>query len=170
MITPGANIGRCSALIDLGTQTMTWPGSSKPQTGRRVQITFTVFDAAGKESRISKEFLFSMSDRAGLRKFMESWRGQPFSAEELDHFNPKKILAAPAMLNVAMKEGGDHKQRPQIAGIMKPPGGLPVPALKYPPTLFSLKAPDRETFRRLPMWIQNKIRQSQEWSQLMQQK
>lgn len=170
MLQAGAHLGRCSGLIDLGTQTMTWPGSTTPQTGRRVQVTFTLIESDGKEARLSKEFKFSMSERAGFRKFIESWRGHPLTAEELEHFNPKKILDEPAMLNVSLKQGTDLKQRAQIAGIMRPPQGLQVPPLKYPPTLFSLRNPDRLTFKRLPTWIQTKIRQSQEWGQLMQQK
>lgn len=46
--------------------------------------------------------------------------------------------------------------------------GITVPDLKWPASIFSLKAPNREVFKSLPTWIKTKIATSHEWHRLKQ--
>ena len=56
---------------------------------------------------IAQEFSVSMGDKANLRKFLESWRGKPYSASQLDEGVPlHKLTGQWALLTVAHKTSG----------------------------------------------------------------
>jgi hypothetical protein len=68
---------------------------------------------------------------SNLRKFLEGWRGKPFTAKELeDGFDVDDLLDVPAMLNIVHKPSPDGtKTFANIATATRVPRGLALPDL-----------------------------------------
>src|SRR5262249_53682681 len=92
----GTHLGICTSVIDLGTQHDEYQG--KPITRNRVLIQWEIQDAVrenGEPFVIGKFYTNSLSEKANLRRDLESWRGKAFSEQELNGFDLAKILGAP---------------------------------------------------------------------------
>jgi hypothetical protein len=177
-LRPGTYPARLCQWIDLGTHPSPF---QEGKTLRTCRLTFTVFLPPTKHQEpstrnqeqllVSKDFTLSLNSRAGLRKFLESWRGQPMSAEDLTDFHPLKALEKPCLLSIALSDPDAQSRRwPRITGILRLPHGMPPPPdLRMPARNFSLAEPSRLVFQTLPQFLQTKIRTSREWSNLKQQ-
>src|SRR4051812_31403819 len=103
----GTHLARCYAVCDLGTQLGEFQG--KPKKARKCRIFFelpneqAVFNEGGHKEpfTVSKEFTLSLHKKAELRKVLESWRGRPFTDEELDKFDVAKLIGAPAIITIS---------------------------------------------------------------------
>ena len=173
LLRPGTYPARLSQWIDLGTHPSPFQAGKSLRTCR---LTFTLFIAPGlrspqgEERLVSKDFTLSLHERAGLRKFLESWRGQPMTAEDLSDFHPLKALEKPCLLSVTLTDPDAQGRRwPRITGILRMPHGMtPPPDLRMPARHFSLEEPSRLIFQTLPTFLQTKIRTSREWAALSQ--
>lgn len=176
----GTYPARLCQWIDLGTHPSPF---QEGKTLRTCRLTFTVFlpttanhsqpqpTTANGSLLASKDFTLSLNARAGLRKFLESWRGQPMSAEDLTDFHPLQALEKPCLLSIALSDPDAQGRRwPRITGILRLPHGMPSPPdLRMPARHFSLAEPSRLVFQTLPQFLQTKIRTSREWTNLKQQ-
>lgn len=70
---------------------------------------FTEGNFAGKPFLISKYYTQSLGEKANLRKDLESWRGQPFTEEELKQFDLEKLIGVNCYLNIGPTESGKRK-------------------------------------------------------------
>ena len=99
--------------------------------------------------------------KASLRKDLESWRGQPFTKEELKGFDLKNILGASCQLQV-VHNVSDGKTYANIAAVMGLPkgvkGGEPENDLHF----FSFED-EQEPPEGTPEWIVELIHQAAEW-------
>lgn len=171
-VPEGSHIARCISLVDLGTQIIEWAGKEKlsPKMSVRWEIPserikFT--DKEGKEHdvpmTISKKYTRSLSEKANLRKDLESWRGKAFTAEELDGFDVKSILGVPCMLSVVHELSKDgSKTYANIGGVMKLPKGMEAPAQESASVVYDIDAHDEDVFQSLSKYLQEQILQSQE--------
>ena len=79
----------CCAVWDLGLQKTAYKGEEKIQ--HKIMIAWEiaqVIDAPeseyhGKPYMLKKKYTLSLGDKANLRKDLESWRGKPFTQDEL---------------------------------------------------------------------------------------
>lgn len=179
----GTYLARCSGWVEIGT-VPAFAGMTKPECGmtnagpkmqRRVMLTWTIRGAAGETWRVSREFTLSAGPRAGLRKLLETWRGRPYASDDeargtLTH--PERLLDQACIVTVSLVPSSKFqvsgsvpvKAWPKIESVVGLPMGVPPPEpLRWPPVRFTWAKPDRETFASLPLWIQRKVRESQEW-------
>lgn len=145
---------RCTRIIDLGTQLGEYKGKAK--SSRKVQFVWesaelmpdSEGDYAGKPFLIIQRYTQSLSDKAGLRKDLEAWRGQKFTEQELAGFELQKVLGKACMLNMVhsdpSKSGG--KTYCNIQSITPLPKGMVAPAAVGPLVYFSLAEFNRELF------------------------
>lgn len=162
----GNHVAICNAVVDLGMQ----PGSGMyPDPKHQVYIRFELPQEQIKYTKdgveitgpmsIGKTFTASMSEKANLRKFIESWFSKKFptdaAAADFDHAT---LLGRKCMLNVTHTEKGE-KTYANIANAAPLPKGMTVEATQHNPSLFfDLSAGDQtEVFNRLPDWLQKKI-------------
>ncbi len=189
---------RCSALIDLGTHEETPPRGARtllsasgkppstianaadrslqpPQTvpqarsRRLILLTFTVFLHDGSTIRQSRQFSLSTNTRSGLFKFLTPWLGATW--HKAGKIRPTHITEQPCLLNLQHSETTNPATgQPWLNIVSASPllAGMTVPDLRWPAKIFSLRAPDRAIFLRLPAWMTRRIRSSQEWQQLTQ--
>lgn len=109
----------CCSLWDLGIQ----PGFQGKQThkvvlGWEIDQRKTEGEWAGKRFVVTKTYTASLNEKANLRKDLESWRGRPFTEEELKGFDLEKVVHAPCMLNLLEQVSQKGKKWTGIAAIM----------------------------------------------------
>jgi hypothetical protein len=173
----GLHLGRCYRIIDLGTQKSEFKGQVKYL--RKVMLGWEIHgsDEAGaalkmKDGRpfaMFKNYTLSWAEKANLRADLQSWRGKPFSQEEMRRFDLKTVLGAWCMLNVIEKQGTDGKMYVNVDGITPVPSmikqaGLPIAINKN--EVFMLDQPDMEMFQTFSDNLQKKIMATPEWEKL----
>ena len=157
-VPPGAYIGRCYSLIDLGTQLTSGQYGEKLQ--HKIRIAWELFgedeqgnpltvEVDGKEMpmTISKSYTVSLHEKAGLRKDLAAWRGRDFTDEEAKAFDVSKLLGAYCMVNATTSET-NGKTYTNVAGLTPLPGALKnaKPAPVHENIVFDLDKPDMKVF------------------------
>jgi hypothetical protein len=172
-VPAGVHVARCISVIDLGTQDVTWEGTTKLQ--HKIQITWEVLgddengvpmtmEVDGQElpMTISKRYTLSLSNKARMRGDLEAWRGKAFTDEELKGFDVSKLLGAYCMLNVTETES-NGKTYANVSSITPLPRAIPKPAGVHPLVMFDLDKPDMKVFESFYDKLKEVIQQSQEW-------
>lgn len=171
----GMHLARCYRIIDLGTQKSEYMGQTKYL--HKVMLGWEIHgmndDGSpikmqdGRPFSIFKNYTMSWSEKANLRLDLQSWRGKPFTQEELRRFDLKNVLGAFCMVNVIerpAKEG--NKMYTNVSGVTPVPAmikqnGLPAAVNKN--ELFSISEPDMEMFNAFSDNLKLKISSSPEW-------
>jgi hypothetical protein len=161
----GNHVGICNALVDLGMQ----PGSGQyPAPKHQVYVRFELpterikYTKDGKEIEgpmsMGRTFTASMSEKANLRKFIESWFGKRFQTDEAaSDFDVKSILGRKCLLNVTHTEKGG-KTYANISNATPIPKGMTAEYQQHNKSLyFSLASSDQSAYQALPEWLQKKI-------------
>ena len=168
------HISRCYQIIDLGTH------YNERFDNRRHQV-FIGFELPGemrkwkdkegeeKESpcSIGGFYTMSLSEKANLRHVLESWRGRAFTAAELEGFDPKNILGAPAILSIVHETGKNGKVKAKIAAISKMMKGAECPKAVNETVYFSLDEFTEASFEKVPGGFREIIKKSEEWAKLV---
>jgi hypothetical protein len=173
----GATVGVLYSLVDLGHQKTNWDNQEKWTP--KVRLTFELPDQTdefeveenGKRTKISKPMVVSieqtrsLGEKASLRKLLEQWRGQTFTAKELQAFSLKNLLGKPAMLTLIHKTSQQGRQYCAIAGASKLPKGLTAPSGTTNDQLYyEIEQGESGSFSDMPTWLQDKIRASKEFA------
>jgi len=176
-VPPGAYIGRCYSLIDLGTQAGKGQADGKFQ--HKIKIGWELFgedeegnsltvDVNGTQMpmTIHKKYTVSLHEKANLRHDLASWRGRDFTDEEAKAFDVAKLLGAYCMINATTSET-NGKTYTNVAGITPIPGALKnsKPAAVHAPVVFDLDKPDMAVFSTFYEKLQAEIKLSPEWAQ-----
>lgn len=163
----GPIAGRCSRLIDLGTQESTYEGERKTQRKLLLSWELSELRTDGTPFVISRRFGLSLHEKSALRGFLQAWRGRPFTQDELDLFDLRRLLSAPCLLNIMHTERAG-KQYANIASISPLPKGMTAPELSAPPLAFDIEAPDAPAILgTLSDGLQETIIGSPEWQSRM---
>ena len=180
-VPPGAYIGRCYSLIDLGTQLTSGQYGEKLQ--HKIRIGWELFgedeegnpltvDVDGKQMpmTISKSYTVSLHEKAGLRKDLAAWRGRDFTDEEAKAFDVSKLLGAYCMVNATTSET-NGKTYTNVAGLTPLPGALKnsKPAAVHENLVFDLDKPDMKVFNAFHEKLQDAIKKSPEWQRNQKQ-
>ena len=110
-VTEGLHNAVCYLIVDAGTHYDQNYDKMKHEIyiGWEIPKERIKVEHDGKEEDkprvISKSYTLSLNEKANLRKDLEAWRGKRFTEEELDGFDLKNVLGAPAMLQVMHKKG-----------------------------------------------------------------
>lgn len=175
LIPAGNYIARCYQMVQLGTITDTVMGktvtAAKVRIGWELPTELKVFKEENGEQPlvISMDFTLSMNSKANLRKSLASWRGKDFTEEEAKAFDITKLLGVPCMLNIIHKPGvaDPTKMYEKISSLSPLPKGVECPAQINPTFVLSYDAWDDEKFLSLPDFIQDKIKSSSEFQQML---
>jgi hypothetical protein len=165
IVPSGNHIAICNAIVDLGMQ----PGSGQyPEPKRQVYVRFELpterikykKDGADLEGPMSigRSFTASMSEKANLRKFIESWFGKKFpnddAAADFDLFN---LLGRKCLLNVTHAEKA-AKTYANIQNATPIPKGMTADYKQHNESLYySLDDHNQQTYMALPEWLRKKI-------------
>ena len=166
----GAHAARCYQVIDLGTQHSEKYDSDYHQVYIGFELPNELFkskDQDGNETErpfvIGAFYTNSLSEKANLRKDLESWRGRGFSQEELKVFELRKLLGAPTLISIVHKTGGENV-RARISGLNKPINGMNTPPLVNAEVYFSFEHFSQKSFDNVSKGLQKIIMRSPEWA------
>ena len=177
-VPPGAYIGRCYSLVDLGTQLTSGQFGEKLQ--HKIRIGWELFgedeqgepltiDVDGKlmPLTITKSYTVSLHEKAGLRRDLAAWRGKEFTDEEAKGFDVAKLIGAYCMVNATQSET-NGKTYTNVAGLTPLPGALKnaKPAPVHDNVIFDLDKPDMEVFNTFHEKLQEAIKKTPEWAKL----
>lgn len=170
----GMHLARCYRIVDLGTQKSEYMGQVKYL--HKIMLGWEIHgmndDGSpikmqdGRPFGIFKNYTLSWSEKANLRLDLQSWRGKPFTQEEMRKFDLKNVLGAWCMLNVIERPGKDNKTYTNVDGVTPVPSmikqnGLPTAVNKN--ELFKIDEPDMEMFNGFSDNLKAKISSSPEW-------
>jgi hypothetical protein len=168
----GTHIAVCYRVIDLGTQQGSFNG--QPKTQHKVLIGWELSDERMKDERpfsISQRYTWSMSEKATLRKHLESWRGQPFTSADFGPggFNIKNILGVGCLITIQHVARPDGRIFANVTGVSKLMKGMVTPPmvnerlyLWIHPGLWS-----NDLFHKLGKGLQQTIMVSPEYRELI---
>lgn len=154
---PGTVQAVCCAIWDLGLQKTTYMGDEKIQ--HKVVIAWEITEKInapesefnGKPYMLSKKYTMSLSEKANLRKDLESWRGLPFTADELKNgFDLTKLYGANCYLGI--KHVPDQRDPDKVYAN--------VTALLPIPRGMTKIQPLRKADEQPPKWVLDKIAQA----------
>lgn len=168
--TPGIEAGSyaaiCTAVIQLGShKNDNYPDKApQPKVALRWELPDERIDVEGKSvpRRMIKTYTLSLGKKAVLRKDLESWRGRPFTAEELVGFDLKNILSRGCMLSVTVNEKG----KSVISGVSKLPKGMTSNGPEGDPIYWCLDECAGVLPDGLPEFIIMEIKKSPEWAEI----
>jgi len=176
-VPPGIHLARLYRVIDLGTQKSEYKGVVKHLHKAMFQFEIHSEDENGNPTKtnegkplsLSKTYTLSTAEMSSLRKDLESWRGKPFTPDEVKTFEIKNVLGVWGMLSVVISQGQNGNNYTNIATIMPvlptiKKAGLPegVNELK----IFDINEADMELFESFSDKLKEKIRMSPEWERL----
>jgi hypothetical protein len=163
----GSYPARCYQIIDLGT---TEQGGNYPGKKRKVQFLFelptelAVFDEdKGKQPYYVRSiYTLSMNEKALLRRDLSAWMGKKITDDQAKKLDIFTLLGKTCMVNIAHVTKGENTYANIIsfAPLMK---GYECPAPINEAFTYTPTAHDQATFAKLPEFIQNKIKESDEY-------
>lgn len=176
-VPSGMHLARCYRIIDLGTQKSEYMAQVKYL--HKIMLGWEIHGSNddgtplkmrdGRPFAIFKNYTLSWSEKATLRGDLQSWRGKPFTQEEMRRFDLKTVLNAWCMLNVIERAGKDGNMYVNVSGVTPVPAmikknGLPDSVNKN--ELFNLTDPDMVMFDTFSENLKKKIQSSPEWEKL----
>lgn len=173
LIPAGNYPARCYSIIEYGTIEVDYIKEKKVQ--HRIEIGFELptekkefkEGEGAKPFVISKEFTLSLHEKAGLRTFLQTWRGKAFTEEELEGFDITKLLGCSCLLNIITTESKGNKYN-QITAATTLPKGLTVPPAINNTRVLQFDGFNWDLFHSLPDYIKKKIGNSEEYKLLNQ--
>jgi hypothetical protein len=174
----GNNIGICYMVLDLGTHYNEMYDNWRHQCFIGFELPAEIRtwkDKEGKEQSapftVGEFYTTSLNEKANLRKHLESWRGRPFTEDELEGFDSRNILGKPAMVNVIHTLNKKGNKKAKISSISPPVKGMPIPTAVHDQIFFSLDKEDfsHEAFEKLPDGFKDIVQRSKEWQALHSQ-
>ena len=174
----GMHLARCYRIVDLGTQKSEYMGQTKYL--HKIMIGWEIHGTKEdgtplrmQDSRpfaIFKNYTLSWSEKANLRLDLQSWRGKPFTQEEMRRFDLKNVLGAWCMLNIIERPAKTgNNVYSNVDGVTPVPAiykqnGLPAAVNKN--EIFNLNEPDMELYATFSDNLKAKIASSPEWEKL----
>ena len=148
----GNHIARCYSVVNLGLVEV---GGQYPGLKHKMRWSFELCEekmADGRPFSVSEHLTASLSSKATLTSRLISWRGRPFTEDELQGFNLKNVLGVPCLVNVVHNTKGE-KTYVNIAGISPLPKSMNAPELQNPHLHWDFGMP-KDT---LPDWLKLRI-------------
>jgi hypothetical protein len=115
----------CVDVVDLGMLEVTYGGKTKQQ--HKVRVVWQIDEAMDDDKRfiVQKRYTLSLSEKATLRKDLESWRGKPFTRDEEMGFDLERLIGVNCFLNV-VHASRDGKTYANVASVVPLKRGMPT--------------------------------------------
>lgn len=171
LVPPGTHMARCYSILHIGHVPNTFPGAENP-TIDKIRLTWelpeeTAVFKEGEEPRpfsISAEYTLSMHEKSNLRKVVQSWLGRQFSDAEAANFDAEELVGEPCFINVVHGTSKDGRPFAYVENVMKLPAKTAMPEQVNTSKIINWDSMDEETFEKLPTFIQEKMKTSQEYA------
>lgn len=129
-LEPGVYMAKCFMVADIGEQMQDFEGKEvwKPQViiGWEIEGESVEVDGESRPRTFYKWYTMSLHKRSKLRPDLETWRGKPFTEEELAGFDLRNIIGAGCQLQLETATKQDGSTYSRIKAIMALPRGVQV--------------------------------------------
>lgn len=172
-VPAGVHQGICVAIYDIGTQV---PKDPNHKAARKVWFTWELphetveVDGEQKPRYLSEKFTLSMHKKGKLLPMLQSWRGTPFTADELKGFDLAGLIGRNCQLNVTHTPSikDPSKVFANVSAVIPLPKGMPPVAPKTKTTVYDIpEAGPIVIPKDMPEWIANQIKESVEYKERM---
>lgn len=123
----GTHAAVCVDVVDLGDVLTEFNG--KKRTQHKIKIVWQIEETRddGERFLVHRRYTNSLHEKATLRRDLESWRGRPFTEDELSGFDLENLLSVGALLNIIhqQREGSTYAN---VASVMRLMKGMTAPA------------------------------------------
>lgn len=173
LINPGNYIARLIQIINTGTRD---GNMGKKKTTIRLTwelpTELEVFDESKGEQPylVTRSYNFSMyrnpktNESAPFRAALESWRGKVFTEAEAEDFDITALLNKYCMVNIIhLVSEKNNKTYANVDKITPLPKGIDVPPGVNPTLVYDVREHDEAVFQKLPTYLQDEIKGSDEW-------
>jgi hypothetical protein len=121
----GTHAAVCVDVVDLGI--VDTPFGKRHKIVIVWQIDETMEN--GKPYLVQRQYTCILTEKATLRRDLESWRGSPFNPTELEGFDVEKLIGVACLINVI------HEQRngttyANVASVMRLPKNMTAPVTR----------------------------------------
>ena len=150
----GTHLATCYMVVDLGNQNTSYNNVEKVKP--QVMIGWELTNEKMEDGRpfvSSRIYNAFFSEKANLRKDLESWRGKKFSEEELSGFDISVLCGIPCQITITHSEG--ERTYANVSAVTGLPKGVKAPALENEKVVY--EEGNDIAFQKLPEWIQKKI-------------
>lgn len=170
IVSTGNHLAICYGVVDLGT---TIDKYDNPR--HMVKLTWelcnefrTTQDDKEIPISISKKYTLSLAPKAYLRADLVGWRGKEFSKEEIKHFDLKNLLGKPCLLNVIHSDDTADDIYAYVSSISPVIKGLDISPQYHNSIFISFqdKPYNMEVYKKLPEFLQEQIKKSEEWQSI----
>ena len=99
----------CVDVVDMGLQKQKF-GNEPERQVQKIRLIWQldeVDETKGRRFLVSKWYTASLHEKATLRKDLQSWRGRPFTSDELKGFDLDNVLGANGQINIVHKQKED---------------------------------------------------------------
>jgi hypothetical protein len=164
----GSHVARCVKIIDIGTHHGEYLG--EPTVRNQIIVQWELpeesieIDGEKRPLIVSKFYTNSLSEKANLRRDLQSWRARPFTTEELLSFDLNTILNAPALLSIVHND----KNKAQIVGVSKLAKGMQCAPAYNKPSAFWIDEWNQRAFDELSSGFQRLITDSDEYKAMFE--
>ena len=159
MAPEGVHIGVCEMIVNLGVQETYYGPKNQHYIRWQLVNEFVEYEKDGETLKapmvIGKTYTSSLNEKANLRKDLESWRGRPFTDDELQGFDLENVLGKPCQVQI-VHVGRDGKSYANVTRVMALPKGAAVPELQGDPVLYDAST-NTGSVDQLPEWLQKKV-------------
>lgn len=168
----GTHIARLYKIINLGTHDGEWQG--QPKTTALVRLYWELpneikeYEKDGQKVSapfaISREFTFSMGEKANLRKIVEGMIGTTLGDDEAFAFDIEQLLGMPCLVTIVHEVGqSSGKKFAKLTTTAPMMRGMEAPAQVNESEVLDVNDLSEEAIGKLPDWLQDKMRDSHEY-------
>ena len=160
----GAYPARCIACIELGTRDNEFQGEVKKR--KELMITWELSELMqdGRPFVVSWRGTNTLNEKGKLFQILTSWRGKPFTTDELKKFELSNILDACCMINISKETSKAGKDFNKVISVMRLPKGMQAEPRVNELVDFGIgDITNEELFNKLYPWVQNIVRESDEY-------
>jgi hypothetical protein len=171
----GSTVGRCFEIIYLGQEEVEWKAQKKWVPKVRISWELAEHMKVFKEGEqpkpmvVSNDFNYYMTDKSQFRPFLESWRGKPFTEDQVNSFDLTSLAGVYGIVNVI--HGTSKKGRPYaaVSSVIPLVKGMTIPAPVNPVFTFDAREFTADEFNKLPKFLQDKVMKCKEVLESMQE-
>ncbi len=158
----GPHVARCFRIVDIGWFLSDFKrpdGSDKWQ--HKIRVEWELPEELMEDGRpyaVNFRYTLTLDDRGHLYQHLVSWRNKPFSDEELERFDIKKILDVPCQVQVVHNNGYAN-----VINVMALGKGVVCPPRVNDLFFYSIDDdPDGSIYETLPDWLKERFGKREE--------
>lgn len=121
----GTHQAVCVDVIDLGMKPNPFKEGAQQH---KIDVAWQIDELRddGKRHIVYKRYTLSLNEKATLRHDLESWRGRPFTDQELKGFDVEVLIGVNCLVNIQHKPSTKdaNKVFANVVSVIKPPKGM----------------------------------------------